>query len=1016
MGRAWRGSARCRRANFVILLLLLLVPCCAVARAEVQEIKMPAAAPSEPISFGAATAQRWREGNEEIWLLEGGASVRQEATVAQGEKAVLWVELGRYGERTGKVTAYLEGSVVIQRAEAGKPDNKFTTPVWLGTFDSAAALDIRIGAVRGEPTVKPAVYRAALDYRNPARNQEIRRTHFFQEVPPPANVEQLPPGTRSITAYPRSSFAPTIDYFPNEQAGEWVALITGGINVIINGLPNVGAVDISADRVVVWTGGLQEPNLSPNATNVQQQETPLEIYMEGNIVFREGQRKIEAQRMYYDVRAQVGIVLEADVLTPVQQFQGLVRLRSRIMRQLGPGHFVANDAFVTSSLMGRPTYRLQAGEIVYQDEQRPAVDPLSGQPVIDPNTEEPVIEHDKLATSNNNFLYLGEFPVFYWPTMATDLDQPTYYIKNFRIRNDGIFGKQVLTTFDMYQILGIRERPVGTNWDLSLDYFSQRGFGFGTNFRYDRRELFGINGPATGFLDAWAIDDRGNDTLGADRRNVPPGTDFRYRLLGQHRQHLADGWQFTGELGKVSDRNFLEQYYEAEWDQFKDQSTGVDLKRLVDNMSYGISADVRLNEFFTQTEWLPRLDHFWLGQPLLGDRFTWFEHTSVAYGRMRTAATPDNAIDANKFGFLPWEATASGERLITRQEIDYPLDVGPVKFVPYALGELGHWGEALDGSSLDRAYGQVGLRASIPFWTANPLVESHLLNVHGIAHKVVFDADLSFADATRDMTELPLYDALDDDNIEQFRRRLAFNTFGVALPSTGIDPVTGVITGVPPQFDARSYALRNGLGSWVTSPSMEVADDMALLRLGARQRWQTKRGPAQNRRIIDWIVLDTQATIFPNADRDNFGETLGLLQYYFRWHVGDRLALVSDGMFDFFDQGQKQAGIGAFLSRPPRGSLFVGLQSLEGPFESQVLSASYTYRLSPKWFSTAGASVDLAKLGGNIGQNFTVARIGETFVTSFNFTYDHSKNNVGVMFNVEPRFLRFSPAGLMGLE
>ena len=81
-----------------------------------------------------------------------------------------------------------------------------------------------------------------------------------------------------------------------------------------------------------------------------------------------------------------------------------------------------------------------------------------------------------------------------------------------------------------------------------------------------------------------------------------------------------------------------------------------------------------------------------------------------------------------------------------------------------------------------------------------------------------------------------------------------------------------------------------------------------------------------------------------------------------------------------------------------------------------MLSASYTYRMSPKWFSTAGASVDLSSSGGNIGQNFTVSRIGETFVTSFNFTYDHSKDNVGVMFNLEPRFLRFSPAGLMGLE
>ena len=58
-----------------------------------------------------------------------------------------------------------------------------------------------------------------------------------------------------------------------------------------------------------------------------------------------------------------------------------------------------------------------------------------------------------------------------------------------------------------------------------------------------------------------------------------------------------------------------------------------------------------------------------------------------------------------------------GERLVSRQEIDLPFQAGPVKLVPYALGELGHWGQDIgdptnniEGSSIDRAYGQVGVR------------------------------------------------------------------------------------------------------------------------------------------------------------------------------------------------------------------------------------------------------------------------------------------------------------------
>jgi hypothetical protein len=45
----------------------------------------------------------------------------------------------------------------------------------------------------------------------------------------------------------------------------------------------------------------------------------------------------------------------------------------------------------------------------------------------------------------------------------------------------------------------------------------------------------------------------------------------------------------------------------------------------------------------------------------------------------------------------------------------------------------------------------------------------------------VFDAEVSYADATRDLTQLPTYDELDDDSIEEIRRRLFFSPFGSGL-------------------------------------------------------------------------------------------------------------------------------------------------------------------------------------------------------------------------------------------
>ena len=63
---------------------------------------------------------------------------------------------------------------------------------------------------------------------------------------------------------------------------------------------------------------------------------PLEIYMEGNVVFRQGERVIYASRMYYDVPNRIGTVLDADMLTPVPKYEGLLRLHAQILQQVSP--------------------------------------------------------------------------------------------------------------------------------------------------------------------------------------------------------------------------------------------------------------------------------------------------------------------------------------------------------------------------------------------------------------------------------------------------------------------------------------------------------------------------------------------------------------------------------------------------------------------------------------------------------------------------------------------------------
>ena len=1010
-----------------------------------------------PITVAAGACSHWREGGYEVWHLRGHCTIRQGATYAQGPEGVLWIARSSTRGEPTKVIAYLEGNagqkVVV---EYGRPNtgpgsgngaaDSGSYPMqerpllgrqilgsWLGRLYSSAPVRMQLPPASPLVGARPAIYARGLEQFDPQRRRQVMLTQFTQFAPPEEGTQPLPPGMRRMTTFPRSDSPSEIEWrtLPN---GENVALVSGGIRVLIEGLPvanmpgtlgPLGTIDISTDRAVIWASGIDSTGASQSGSAFQAHDAPLEIYMEGNIEFRQGDRIVYADRMFYDVRRQIGVILGAELLTPLPQsrdfrYQGLVRLRAGAIRQLDQSHFVATDALVTTSRLEKPTYHLGSDQITFEDIARPVFDPLTRQPQIDPQTGAPLVDHQQMATSRGNKVYVRGIPVFYWPTLATDLKKPSFFINRAQVGKDSIFGTQLRAGWDAYQLFGIQNGPAGTDWNLSTDYLSERGFGWGTSFEYERANLLGMDSPASGQIDFWGIQDSGLDNLGASRRAIQPEKDFRFRLYGQHRQRFRNGWELTTESGWISDRTFLEQYYEREWDQFKSPRTGARMKRLTDNRALSFEFNWQANDFFTTTQWLPRADHYWLGQSLLGDRLTWLEHSQAAYANQNVASTPTDPVLQGQFRLLPWEQTVdgsgvrivgNGERLVTRQELDLPFSLGPVKVVPFALGELAHWGEVRDGGDLQRAYVHTGVRASVPFWAVFPEAHSDLMNMNGLAHKVVFDTEFSYADASRNLDRLILYDPLDDTSILDYRRRL-------------LSPVLPTVMG--PKFDPRNWAFRSGAQGWVTSPATEIADDRMALRMGMRHRLQTKRGMPGRRHIVDWLTIDTHATWFPKSDRDNFGQDFGLLNYNARWHLGDRFTVVSDGAADFFTDGLKTISGGVLMNRPSRGNAYLGLRSISGPITSNAVLSNFNYRMSPKWLATATLSLDLSNTG-NVGQNYSITRIGESLLVTVGVYGNTGQDIIGVNFLVEPRFLpnlqltrrtgiEVPPAGAFGLE
>lgn len=979
-------------------------------------------------------------------------TLTQGARAWRGGEAVVWVDQPTRFDQPTKLIVYLEAvgeTPVRLDLYADRPDDAATpiarqqAPDWFGRLWSIGGVTWNTPPPGIEPAEKPAVFARGLTrfdaewdglagdgalpgYR---RDDAVKPVQFLGDpfatvAPTPAPSGLNEPSFRSVQLSPRYGSGLQADILTS-PAGESVGVLSGGPRIVISGIDipgvpsaagDVTRAELEADRAVVWTSGVA--GLTGGRIE-QSGDTPLEIYLEGNIVVRQGERTIFAERMFYDARRETGVILDAELLTPVPEtdgynYRGLVRLKAAALRQLEDSRYVAEDALITTSRLEVPTYSLRSDRITFEDFRRPILDPATGQQAVNPFTGEPLYESEQTATAEGNRVEFGGVPLIYWPEIETDLQEPRYYIDDFRVGNDTIFGTQVLTDWDIYQLLGAKA-PEGTKWTAAIDFMSQRGLGYGTNYEYELDRFGGVEGPAEGRADLWFISERGFDNLGFGRRGIDPEESFRGRASWEHRQRIRGGllndWTSQIQVGWLSDRTFLEQYYEQEWDERSDQVTGLRFRRRVDNQSLSIESNVQLNEFFTETQWLPRVDHWLMGQDLADETLTWFAHTHAGYANLNVATTPQSVELANQFFVFPWEASVAGERAATRQEIDLPIDLAPygvpAKVVPFVLGELAHWGEDLTGEDLQRAYVHAGVRASAPFWAINPGVRDELFNLNGLAHKVVFDAEVSYSDVSENLDRLPLYDEIEDNSLEEIRRRV----FNPAIPAAQ---------------DPRFWLVRSGMQGWVAAPTTEIAEDLTVARVGMRHRLQTKRGAPGGERVVDWLTVDTNASLFPESGRDNFGETLGLLDYDLAWHLGDRFTFLSDGFLDLFTDGLQTWSAGVALNRPARGNAYIGYRSIRGPFNSDLLSLRLNYRFGPKWLGSASTVIDFGE-AGNIGQTFAISRIGESLLFTLGVNIDESKDNVGFNFMVEPRFLPRStvarrtgidipPAGAFGLE
>jgi len=655
------------------------------------------------------------------------------------------------------------------------------------------------------------------------------------------------------------------------------------------------------------------------------------VYLEGDIVLMRGLHMIRANRLYYDFLADRALILDAVIRTWVPERDMPLYIRAAEIRQLSEREYAADKAVITTSEFHTPHYHIGVEKIELTD-RTPAT--FAG---------ERIAPRSGLFRLRGATFNINNIPIAYWPEIRGEISEGETSIKGIRLGYSDDFGVEVETRWQLFNVLGLAT-PDGFDSTFRLDYFSERGPAAGVDLEYNRDDYFGT------FL-GYVINDEGEDNLGGRLSSVEPDTELRGRVLIRHRHYLPDDWQLTLETSYISDRTFLEEYYEGEFDRGKDQETLLYLKKQRDNWAFTSHLQWRILDFFTQTERLPDFSFRLLGEPLVDD-VTWYSENRAGWVRYR-AEEPEGL--KRLFGIHD-DSSGTVARADSRQEVEWPIDVGQVRLVPFASVRGSAWDDSPQAGGVARVFGTYGVRGSMYLWRVYEDIRSDFWDIDGIRHVIKPDIVAWASHTNRDSHELFAF----DEDVE------------------GIDEVDGVTVGV-------------------------------------RQRWQTKRGQGDRRRAVDLVTWDLEVGLFNNAESDEItnGYTSftrpenSISQNYVNslliWRINDATALVSDANFDINDGELDVFNASLVVDRTPRLSYLLGYRFIEES-NSNLLGFGANYKISEKYAVAVREEFDMAR--GRTA-DFTVGLVRKfpRWFVILAFDLDEGEDDIGLTMSLVPEGL-----------
>ncbi len=202
----------------------------------------------------------------------------------------------------------------------------------------------------------------------------------------------------------------------------------------------------------------------------------------------------------------------------------------------------------------------------------------------------------------------GEHKLLWVPFVGMDLSRRSFLLTDYAIGSSDKFGGFIQTTWNPLDLT--TPPPWIEEWTVNLDFYGSRGPAVGTQLLYD----FGsdVVPRHKGRVRGYYV----HDSEDKDDTGLPVPQENRGRLHVEHRSQITPDWRVDGEFYYLSDAGFLNEFFEADFEEEKTPESYLLARYLRDSTYLALLYKAQVNDFITQLEQTPTATLAVVGMPL----------------------------------------------------------------------------------------------------------------------------------------------------------------------------------------------------------------------------------------------------------------------------------------------------------------------------------------------------------------------------------------------------------------